>query len=276
MTEAIRVGRRLWQRLSLSIPAGILLALFLSGLFLPLPYDPVRPDASANLLPPSATHPFGTDSVGFDVFSRTIAAAKRDMPLAFGGAFLSAVIGVALGLLATGRGAWARGLMRALDAFQSFPLMILAISIVTLTGNRLEMVVFAILVIEVPRFMRLVRAEGMVIRETRYVEAAVAMGASPLRVLLVHVLPNVTHVIAVQISIATANALMVVAALSFLGIGVSPPDPSWGAMIQAGARQLTTGQWWVSLFPGLAVFVSVFCLNVVAEQLEVRFERTGR
>ncbi|MCX5577709.1 ABC transporter permease [Kaistia terrae] len=256
--------------------ALFLAALLLASWFLPLPYDPIRPDATATLQPPSAQHWFGTDSVGFDVFSRTIAAAGRDLPIAFGGALAAALIGVFLGLLATTKGRGSALLMRSLDAFQAFPLLVLAIAIVTLTGNRLEMVMFAIIIIEAPRFLRLVRAEGLAIREARFIEAAEVIGAKPLRVLLVHLLPNVSGVIAVQLSIATASSLMVVAALSFLGIGVSPPDPSWGAMIQAGARQMTGGQWWVALFPGLAIFLVVVCLNLVADALDVILERSSR
>lgn len=260
----------------LVLAMGIFLAMLLCGWLLPLPYDPIHPDASITLQPPSAAHWFGTDSVGFDVFSRTIAAAGRDLPVALGGALAAGVLGVILGLLATTRGSLSTVLMRSLDAFQAFPLLVLAIAIVTLAGNRLEMVVFAIIIIEAPRFLRLVRAEGLSIREARFIEAAEAVGASPARILFVHLLPNVTGVISVQLSIATANALMVVAALSFVGIGVSPPDPSWGAMIQAGARQMTTGQWWISLFPGLAIFAAVACLNVIADELAVILERSAR
>ena len=270
------VIRPMRLHLSLIIGVFILAAMLLASWLMPLPYDPIRPAAASTLQPPSGQHWFGTDSVGFDVFSRTIAAAGRDLPLAFIGAIAAAALGVLLGLLATTRGKFSSLIMRALDAFQAFPLLVLAIAIVTLTGNRLEMVIFAIIIIEAPRFMRLVRSEGLAIREARFIEAAEAIGARPSRVLLVHLLPNVSGVIAVQLSIATANALLVIAALSFLGIGVSPPDPSWGAMIQAGARQMTTGQWWVSLFPGLAVFVAVVSLNLVADQLDVIFERSSR
>ncbi len=256
--------------------ASILFAMFAASLLLPLPYDPIRPDATSILQPPSASHWFGTDSVGFDIFSRTIDAARRDLPLAFGGAFAAALVGVPLGLLATTKGRTSMLLMRFLDAFQAFPLLVLAIAIVTLTGNRLEMVIFAIIVIETPRFMRLIRSEGLAIRESRFIEAATAMGAKPSRILLVHLLPNVTGVIVVQMSIAAASALVVVASLSFLGIGVSPPDPSWGAMIQSGARQMTTGQWWISFFPGLFIFLAVISLNLVSDELDVIFERSGR
>ena len=276
MTSLLAAARSARLHFSLVLGVAILAAMLLSAWFMPLPYDPIRPAAASTLQPPSAQHWFGTDSVGFDVFSRTITAAGRDLPLAFIGAIAAAVLGVLLGLLATTKGQLSNLMMRALDAFQAFPLLVLAIAIVTLTGNRLEMVIFAIIIIEVPRFMRLVRSEGLAIREARFIEAAEAIGAKPSRVLLVHLLPNVSGVIAVQLSIATANALLVIAALSFLGIGVSPPDPSWGAMIQAGARQMTTGQWWVSLFPGLAVFLAVVSLNLVADELDVILERSSR
>lgn len=276
MTSLLAAIRPVRLHFSLVLGVTILAAMLLAAWFMPLPYDPIRPAAASTLQPPSAQHWFGTDSVGFDVFSRTITAAGRDLPLAFIGAIAAAVLGVPLGLLTTTKGQLSNLMMRALDAFQAFPLLVLAIAIVTLTGNRLEMVIFAIIIIEVPRFMRLVRSEGLAIREARFIEAAEAIGAKPSRVLLVHLLPNVSGVIAVQLSIAAANALLVIAALSFLGIGVSPPDPSWGAMIQAGARQMTTGQWWVSLFPGLAVFLAVVSLNLVADELDVILERSSR
>ncbi|MBM3504534.1 MAG: ABC transporter permease [Alphaproteobacteria bacterium] len=254
----------------------VITAMLVAAVFAPLPYDPIKPNADAVLQAPSAAYWMGTDSIGFDVFSRVIEAARRDLPLAFGGAIISAVIGVPLGLATTLKGRASEIIMRGLDAFQAFPLLVLAIAIVTLTGNRLEMVIFAIVLIETPRMMRLIRSEGLAIRESRFIEAAEAMGARPRRILFVHLLPNVTGIILAQTSIAAANSLTVVAALSFLGIGVSPPDPSWGVMIQAGARLMTSGQWWVSLFPGVAVFLAVMSLNLIADDLDVIFERTSR
>jgi peptide/nickel transport system permease protein len=277
MTEALAAfSSTIRRRGGLVFGAAVLLALLGSSLLLPLPFDPVQPDAGRILLAPSSIHWFGTDSVGFDVFSRTIDAGRRDLVLAFAGAAIAGLVGVPIGLLATTRSLLSQGIMRALDAFQAFPLLVLAIAIVTLAGNRLEMVVFAIIVIETPRFIRLVRAEGLALREARFVEAATAMGAGTWRILRVHMLPNLTGVILVQLSIAAANALMVIAALSFLGIGVSPPDPSWGAMIQAGSRQLTTGQWWIAAFPGLFVFLSIISLNLVADELDRLLGRTSR
>jgi peptide/nickel transport system permease protein len=158
--------------------------------------------------------------------------------------------------------------MRGLDMFQSFPLLVLAIAIVALTGNKLHNVVFAIAFLNIPRFVRLVRSEALSLRESRFVEAAYAIGASRTRVMTRHLLPNMTGTILVRASLTAAQAIIVIAALSFLGIGVTPPTPSWGALIQSGAQNITTGQWWVSLFPGCAVFLTVLALNQVGDGLE--------
>jgi peptide/nickel transport system permease protein len=258
-----------------TIGATILLLLLLVGFFLPLPYDPTTPDVTAILKAPSASHIFGTDVTGFDVFSRTIASARRDLPLALIGTLLSLVVGVPLGLLASSKAWYSGWLMRGLDVFQAFPLVIIAIAVVTLTGNHIGNVVVAIAVINAPRFMRLVRSEALSLRESRFVEAAHSIGASPARVMVRHMLPNVTGVILVQVSLAAANAIIVIASLNFLGVGVSPPDPTWGSMIQQGAEDVTTGEWWTVAFPGLAVLIAVLSFNLVADGLEHMTESRG-
>jgi peptide/nickel transport system permease protein len=248
-----------------------LAVLLLAGFFLPLPYDPIEPNPSVMMQPPSGSHWFGTDMLGFDVFSRTIASASRDIPLAAIGTIVAMAIGVPLGLLASSKGKSGERIMRALDAFQAFPLLILGIAVVTLMGNRIENVVVAIVLINTPRFMRLVRAEALSLRESRFVEAARAMGASNRRILFRHLLPNVTDISLVQFSLSAARALIVIASLGFLGIGVSPPDPSWGLMLQAGARNISSGQWWLSMFPGLAIVAAVISFNLLADGLQKVF-----
>lgn len=267
---------RRFIRLYIGVLAGaaILTAMLLAAFVAPLPHDPFKPDAFSVLNAPSVDHWFGTDITGFDVFSRTIVSARLDLPLAIGGALISMVVGVALGLVASSKGRMGERIMRALDAFQAFPLLILAIAIVSLTGDRLENVIIAIALINVPRFMRLVRSEVLSLRESRFVEAAVAIGASKRRVMFRHLLPNLTGVILAQVSLAAAHAIIVISALSFLGIGIAPPDASWGAMIQAGARNMSSGQWWVVAFPGAAVFVAVASLNVIADGLDSHFDRS--
>lgn len=271
-TESLRARRILASTSPLVVVAGLIVILLGLGEWIwPLPYNPIQPGAGAPLSPPSVTHWFGTDRFGFDLFSRTLAAGSRDIPLALAGTLFSVVIGVPLGLLSITRGRTGELIMRALDAFQAFPLVVLAVAVVTLTGNRLENVVLAIVIINVPRFMRLVRAQALVVRESRFVEAARTYGASWLRILGWHIFPNVAGVVLAQTSLTAAHAIVVIAALSFLGIGIAPPQASWGAMIQGGAQNMTTGQWWVVLFPGLAVLLTVASFNVLADAADRRY-----
>jgi peptide/nickel transport system permease protein len=246
----------------------VIVVFLLAGFFMPLPFNPVTPDVNAQALPPSGKHLFGTDLNGFDVFSRTVAAASKDLPLALIGTGLSLLVGVVLGLLVSKRGRGSERIMRGLDALQAFPLLILSIAIVTLAGNRVEDIVLAIALISVPSFMRLIRSEAVVLRETRFIEAAVAIGCSPTRVLIRHILPNVSGVILAACSVCAANAIVVIASLNFLGVGFQPPAPTWGSMIQIGARTIAQGQWWIALFPGLAVFVTLAALNMIADGVE--------
>ncbi|WP_283136378.1 ABC transporter permease [Rhizohabitans arisaemae] len=257
------------------IGCAILAGLILAGLFAPLPFDPVAPDPMSILQAPSATHIMGTDGSGFDVFSRVIDSAQRDIPLALGGVLVSILIGVPLGLLAGGRARWTEGLMRAVEVFQAFPLIVLAIVIVKVSGNRPENVILALAIVNVPRFIRLVRGEVLSIRESRFVEAAAATGCSPARVTFRHILPNVPGIILVQSSLAAANGMIVVATLNFIGLGADPPTAAWGAMIQDGSQYIPQGAWWVAVFPGLAIFVTVIAFNLIADNIE-KILRVGR
>jgi peptide/nickel transport system permease protein len=258
-----------WPKLPLRSMVGlaVLVGLFLAAYWAPLPQNPTQPHPLDVLRPPSHTFWFGTDSSGFDVFSRTIVSARIDLPLAVGGTALSLILGVTLGLMTLTRTRWAEYLMRAVDVFQTFPLLILAIVVVVLAGNHLVNIIYAIAMINVPIFIRVVRSLGLEVRESRYVEAAIAVGGSPARVLLRHVIPNVSRGIVAQASITAAQSIMVIAAMTFLGIGVSPPTASWGAMIASGAQSIASGQWWPSVFPGLAVVAVVLSFNAIADGL---------
>lgn len=281
MTAALPSAPRPWLRATLGwsrrhvgivLGLAVLLGVLLAAFFAPLPHSPTQPDAAATLAAPSAEHWLGTDRSGFDVFSRTIAAGKLDLPLALIGTLLSLLIGVPIGLAASSKGRSGELIMRGLDVFQAFPLLVLAIVIVTLTGNNLRNVVVAIVLINAPRFIRLTRSEALSVRESRFIEAAHAMGASKRRVLWRHLLPNISGSILAQASLGAANAIVVVAALSFLGIGTSPSDASWGSMIRAGSQTMATGQWWVAFGPGLGVFLIVLSFNAVADGIMAIFE----
>ena len=256
------------------IGVAVLLAFTLAGAFLPLPHNPTAPDANIPLIGPTGDHWFGTDLSGFDVFSRVIRAASRDIPLALIGTLASLAAGVPLGLLASGKGKLGERIMRVTDIFQAFPLLVLSVVLVSLAGRSNQWnVVWAIMITNVPRFMRLVRSEGLALREARFVEAAHSIGATRGRIAFRHILPNVAGVILVQVSLSAAYALVVIAALAFIGIGAPPPEPSWGAMIKSGFSELANGNWWVSIFPGLAIFFCVAWLNVIADALEAKIEK---
>jgi peptide/nickel transport system permease protein len=276
------VGQRSWfRRLVVDQPLvalGItfIVVLLLWSLFGPLPYDPRATDGSASLHPPSGDHWFGTDGTGGDIFSRVIDAARIDLSLALAGTAVALLLGVPLGLAASTKGKGSERLMRGLDAFQAFPLLILALALVSLSGNRVYMVVVAIALLNIPRYMRLLRSEVLSLRESRFVEAAIAMGATTPRLIFRHLLPNVWGVVLVQTSLTIANAIVVLASLSFLGVGVSAPTPSWGSMIRDGAGNMASGQWWNATFPGLAVLLCVLAFNQLADAISDRTARSWR
>lgn len=258
------------------ISSSLIILLLLVSLFAPLPYDPEAPNPAVGIQPPSWDHWFGTDITGADVFSRTIAAAWVDLSLAIAGTVLALVIGVPLGLATSVKARWSDGLVRGMDAFQAFPLLILALVLVSLSGNQLYMVVVAIALINVPRYMRLIRSEVLTLRESRFIEAASAVGIPLPRLLRKQVLPNVTGVITAQTTLTMANAIVVIATLSFLGIGVAPPTPSWGNMIRSGAANMISGEWWIAFFPGLFVFLCVLALNQLSDAITDFNGRTTR
>lgn len=242
-----------------------LITMLLAAYFAPFPYDPLATDASRSLQGPNAEHLFGTDRSGGDVFSRTVQAARYDLPLAILGTGLALVFGVTLGLAASTKGRWGERMMRILDGFQAFPTLVLALALVSLSGNRIEMVAVAIAVINVPQYMRLIRSEVLSLREKRFVEAARASGATTTRIMMRHIPPNIRAIVLAQTSLTAANSILLVASLSFLGVGITPPTPSWGRMIRDGSQNLISGQWWMAIFPGLAVFVAVLCFNAIAQ-----------
>lgn len=230
-------------------------------------HDAFTPIPGATLRPPSGRYWFGTDGSGLDVFTRTMRAARTDIPVALVGSILSMLIGVPIGLAASRRGRVSGLIMRLVDVWQSLPLLIVTLAIVALSGATPASLVLALSLVNVPLFIRLVRAEAVVVRSRRYVEAAEACGASPLRVAFRHVLPNTTNVIFAQLSLSAAFAILVIAALGFLGAGVNPPAASWGALVQEGSQYIATGEWWVALFPSLAILVAVVSFNLLADGL---------
>ena len=275
------LGRRvrrehLGSRVKIAIGIGFIGLLILAALVAPLPHSPTATDPHALLLPPSGAHWFGTNGVGTDVFSRTIKAAEIDLPLALGGTLAALLLGVPLGIWLASSRRWGERWMRVLDAFQALPLLILILALVALSNNQVWMIVVAVAIYAGPVYIRLVRSQVLSLREARFVEAARACGASPYRIMRHHLLPNVRDIVLAQTSLVAAGALLGVTALSFLGIGVQPPTPSWGSMIALDSSSLVEGNWWPVVGPGAAIFLSIVAFNLVADGLRELGEVTGR
>jgi len=200
--------------------------LYLAG-YATFKYSPIAPDALHQLQAPSAAHLFGTDNSGFDVFSRVFLAARLDLPVAISATLIAALIGVPIGLVASAENRLTNLLMRLVDALQALPLLIVAIATVTLAGNSQFNVVGAIVLVSTPGFIRLTRSAAIVVRHSRFIEAAQAYGASAARVLFNHILPNILGIVLTQFTLAVGVSIVLIAGLSFLGLGTPPPFPSW-------------------------------------------------
>jgi peptide/nickel transport system permease protein len=242
----------------------VLAALF--GRFL-APYDINATDIPGRLRPPSSDHPFGTDELGRDVFSRVLVAAAVSMRVGVIAVGISLVVGVLVGLLAGYFGRFVDdALMRVMDMLFAFPAVLLALAILAVLGPGVTNAMIAIGIVYIPIFARVTRAGVLAVREEVYVRAARAVGAGDARIIGTHVLPNVAGPIIVQTSLSLAFAILSEAALSFLGLGVQPPAPSWGRMLYDG-RDFIQDAWWMGLFPGLAIFVTVLSFNIVGDAL---------
>ncbi|NGM13210.1 ABC transporter permease [Verrucosispora sioxanthis] len=219
------------------------------------------------LQPPSWAHPFGTDELGRDVLSRVMVAARVSLQVGLVSVGIALVVGVTLGLFAGYYRGWLDNvLMRCMDVLFAFPVLLLAVAIVAVLGPGLVTAMVAIGVVYTPIFARVTRAGVLSVREQVFVRAAVSVGASDLRIMRRHVLPNIAAPLIVQTSLSLAFAILSEAALSFLGLGVQPPDPAWGRMLFDG-RGFVTDAWWLGFFPGAAIFLTVLAFNLVGDAL---------
>jgi peptide/nickel transport system permease protein len=242
----------------------VLAALFGSAL---APYGVNEIDVENRLQPPSGEHWFGTDELGRDIYSRVLVAARVSLQVGVIAVGISLVLGVVLGLVAGYYGGRLDDvIMRVMDMLFAFPAILLAIAILAVLGPGVVNAMIAIGIVYIPIFARICRASVLSVREEVYVRAARSLGASDLRILRLHVLPNVTAPIIVQTSLSLAFAILSEAALSFLGLGVQPPQPSWGRMLFDGRGFIEQG-WWLVVFPGAAIFVTVLAFNVVGDAL---------
>jgi peptide/nickel transport system permease protein len=256
------------------------------------PYDPNRPTFEISEPPPAPgaipglvwksitgaphdpIHWFGTDSSGLDVFSRVIAAPRTDVAIAVGANIASLVIGSLLGLLAgVARPLAAGTVMRISDLIQAFPVFITGMILVTLAGRSNMTIVLTLAFLYTPIYVRLTRSEVLSQRHRGFVDAARALGKSETFIALRHVLPNAMAPALIQASVTIGFAILMTAGLSFVGAGVRPPTPEWGLMIAASANELIQGEWWSSLFPGLAISLTVFGYAAFGNGLERIYAR---
>ena len=271
MTVAVARHRRgLW---GVANPATIVACVGVSLLLLVAiladwiaPYDPLASNVRIALQPPGAQHWMGTDQLGRDMLSRLIVATRLDLSIAVSAVALSfafgAVIGGTSGYLG---GAADRWIGRTVDVMMAFPLFVLAMALVAALGNSVANVIYATAIINLPFYIRFARAEVNMRRHFGWVEAARASGNSHARVVLFFLLPNVLPGMAVQISLNLGWAILNAAGLSFIGLGARPPTPEWGIMVAEAARFIATGKWWLIVFPGLMLTLSVLCFNLLGD-----------
>jgi peptide/nickel transport system permease protein len=254
----------------LAIGGGLVVLLLLVAVFAPLlsRYDPIVGDAADGLLEPSATHWLGTDDQGRDVMTRVLYGARISLSVAVISVSIGVIVGVSVGLTAGyAGGAVDLLLMRVIDALLAFPALLLAISITAALGPQIQNAMIAIGVVSIPVYARLTRGQVLALREREYVTAARAIGVSPSRIAIRHILPNLANTLIVQATLTTAFAILQEAVLSFLGLGVQPPAASWGQDISYNQRYLTNLMWWGSVGPGVAIFLAVFAFNFLGDAL---------
>jgi peptide/nickel transport system permease protein len=263
-----------WRRLArnrLSFAAlCVIVAVALASILAPWlsPYDPDNPDAESTLASVSWRHLLGTDAYGRDQLSRLIHAGRIDLLVALGATAIALGVGAALGALAGYRGGWVDQLvMRGVDAVMAFPAFILAMAVTAALGNSIVNVVAAIAITHVPIYTRLIRGEMLKARETEYADAARTVGDRPHQIVLHHLLPNCVPPLIVQATLAMGFAILTVAALSFIGLGIQPPQSEWGQMTAEGAGYVVSGEWWLVLFPGFAIMLTVLAFNLVGDGL---------
>jgi len=272
-----RIERR-WGALSLWTGVAIISVLGLAAILAPvlLPAGPDHQDLLNTLQPPSWSHPFGTDNLGRDIFTRTIYAARIDLTVGLITTYLPLVLGVLLGLVAGYRGGWLETVvMRAVDVVVAFPFIVLVIAVIAIVGPGLLGVYIGITVVGWALYARLTRAEVLVLKEQQFVLAGKSLGYSGSRVMFRHVLPNVIRPNLVFSTLDIVLNILVLASLSFLGLGVQPPTAEWGLMVAEGQTFLLTA-WWISTMPGLVIVLSGVGFSLIGDGLADRLGQGWR
>jgi peptide/nickel transport system permease protein len=271
--QTISQRKRMWRTFlqNKAAVAGLVLVILivLVAIFAPVlaPHDPLEQDTFNRLSPPSAEYPLGQDDYGRDILSRTIYAARISLLVGILSVLLGGTVGTAVGIFAGYRGgAVETFLMRIVDVFLAFPDLITGLLVLAVLGGGLDKMIIAIAIVISPRFARIAHGPTLALRERDHVLAARSVGVKEMRMLFRHILPNMMGELLVMASLWTASAIRIEANLSFIGLGVSPPTPTWGQMIRDGTVHLTTAPWF-SIVPGIAVFVTVLAFNLLGDGL---------
>ena len=243
--------------------------LFVITLFAPYiaTHDPLEINLTGRFIPPSWEHLFGTDHLGRDIFSRVIYGSRISLTVGFITLIESTLIGTIIGLVAGYMGGRIDSIiMRVTDVFLAFPRIILALAVAAALGRGIESVMIALGITWWPLYARLIRGQTLSVREEQYIEGAKLSGAGSLRIMFKHILPNCVAPLLVQISMDVGFTILAAAGMGFLGIGAQSPSPEWGLQCASGSKYLVY-QWWISTFPGLAIFVSVISFNLLGDGL---------
>ena len=266
--------REFWARLKRNRMAmtglALVLGLFVVSVFAPwlAPYDPNSINLKQVLMPPSPAHYLGTDTLGRDVLSRIIYGSRVSLKVGFVAVGLATLIGLLVGALAGYYGGWVdSALMRLVDLMLCFPAFFLILAVIAVLEPSIWNIMTVIGLTSWMGVARLVRAEFLSLREREFVTAARALGASDTRLILRHMLPNALAPVMVSATLGVAGAILTESALSFLGLGVQPPTPSWGNILTAGTDNIEIA-WWLSVFPGLAILITVMSYNLLGEGIQ--------
>lgn len=264
-----RIGRTLWKNKTTLIGIVLALFIFIVVLLAPwlAPFDPIQQDVSKGDLPPGPVHVLGTDAYGRDILSRIIFGTRISLSIALSAVGIGLTVGTLVGVIAGYKGGLVDAVtIRILDILMTFPTIILGLMVLAVLGSGMFNLALAIAVAITPRFARIARGSAIALRERDYIQAARALGMSNLRIIFVHIIPNIANEILVVGTLWMATAILQEANLTFIGLGVKPPTPSWGGMIRDGVNQLLS-QPWLSIAPGAAIFIVVLAFNMIGDGL---------
>jgi peptide/nickel transport system permease protein len=285
---SVAVPRRVWRwvRELPLLPLLILVPFVLAATFAPVvaPYDPTEPIAGAKMFEPpfwmdggSTSALLGTDFQGRDVLSRLIFGARVSLIVGLMGTVVAGGLGTALGILSGYLGRWwDQCIMRLTDAWLALPALVFAIFLATVVGPSMWNIVLILGLVYWTRYARVIRGEVLSLREREFVQLAEIAGASPLRVIRRHILPNVLNTAMVLASLTIGVVIIAEASLSFLGVGVPPPEPAWGLMLSEARSTLMAGKWWLTIFPGTCILLVVLATQLLGDWLRIRLDPQQR